>query len=252
MPETVHLPPLPPTRPRRTPPAGAIDSHAHVFGPLERFPVREERSYDVFELPAERYLEMLDAIGFARGVLVTASAYGSDNRALTFALTAEPDRLRGVAVVDGRVGRDELVALRGAGVRGLRFTELSGRSPPFHGTVGYPALTTLAPVMRELGLHAQLWTLCDLFADRHRELLRLGLPLVLDHMALLDPSRGTPAPAFQTLLGLLADGQVWIKLTAYRSATSAASPSSRAAPAAPSAGGARRRGRARAARARRG
>jgi predicted TIM-barrel fold metal-dependent hydrolase len=216
MPKPVHLPPRIPTRPRRAPPPGAVDSHAHVFGPLERFPVRDERSYGVFELPAERYLEMLDAIGFARGVLVTASAYGTDNRALSHALREHPERLRGVAVVDDPVAPDELVALRDAGVRGLRFTQLSGRSPHFHGTVGYPALTTLAPVMRELGLHAQLWTLCDLFADQHRELLRLGLPLVLDHMGLLDPSRGTAAPAFQTLLGLLADGRVWIKLTAYR------------------------------------
>jgi predicted TIM-barrel fold metal-dependent hydrolase len=66
-----QLPPLSPSRPSRTPPRGAIDSHAHIFGPLDRFPVAATRSYDVFELPAERYLEVLDGIGFARGVLVT-------------------------------------------------------------------------------------------------------------------------------------------------------------------------------------
>ena len=220
MPEPVYLPPLPPTRPRRMAPPGATDCHAHVFGPLERFPVSGERSYDVFELPAEHYLAMLDAIGFARGVLVTASAYGTDNRALCHALGEHPSLLRGVAVVDEHVAEAELLDLRDAGVRGLRFAQLSGRAPHFRGTVGTTALTALAPVMRELGLHAQLWTQCHLFADQQRELLALGLPLVLDHMALVDPRRGTADPAFQTLLGLLADGRVWVKLTAYRVSSS--------------------------------
>ena len=211
-----HLPPLRPTRPSRTPPRGAIDSHAHIFGPLDRFPVAATRSYDVFELPAERYLEMLDGIGFSRGVLVTASAYGADNRALAHALSAYPARLRGVAVVTDQVTADELLALRDAGVRGLRFTHLPDRASHFTGTVGYAALKTLAPVMRELGLHAQLWTLCHLFTGQHRELLELGIPLVLDHMGLVDPARGIEDETFQTLLGLLADGRVWIKLVAYR------------------------------------
>jgi len=211
-----HLQPLSPTRPSRPPPRGAIDCHAHIFGPLERFPAAAGRSYDVFELPAERYLELLDGIGFARGVLVTASAYGADNRALLHALAAHPARLRGVAVVTHQVTADELRAMRDAGVRGLRFAHLPDRAPHFTGTVGYAALTTLAPVMRELGLHAQLWTACHLFAEQHRELLELGVPLVLDHMGHLDPARGIQDEAFQTLLGLLAEGRVWIKLIAYR------------------------------------
>lgn len=216
MPLPVHLPPRTPTRPRITPPAGAIDSHAHIFGPLDRFPVSEDRSYDVFELPAERYLELLDGIGFARGVLVTASAYGTDNRALCHALSGHPDRLRGVAVVDDTVSARELASLRAAGVRGLRFARLPGRTPRFRGTVDPSALAAMAPRMRDLGLHAQLWMPCDLFAEQHRELLGLGVPVVLDHMGLVDPTRGTSDRAFQSLLALLTDGRVWIKLPAYR------------------------------------
>jgi 2-pyrone-4,6-dicarboxylate lactonase len=100
-----HLPPLMPTAPSRTPPPGGVDSHAHVFGPLDRFPVGEGASYEVFDLPAERYLEQLDAVGLAGGVLVTPSAYGTDNRALTHALATQPERLRGIAVVDDRPSR---------------------------------------------------------------------------------------------------------------------------------------------------
>jgi predicted TIM-barrel fold metal-dependent hydrolase len=32
------LPPLPPSRPKVPPPPNACDTHAHVFGPAERFP----------------------------------------------------------------------------------------------------------------------------------------------------------------------------------------------------------------------
>ena len=217
MTETENLPPLEPVAPCARPPAGAIDCHAHIIGPLDRFPVTENRSYDVFDTPADRYLEMLDALGLTGGVVVTASAYGTDNRAIEHALATHPDRLRGIAVVDDHTTVEELARLTAAGVRGLRFTQLSNLVPEFRGTVGYDALKTLAPAMRELGLHAQIWTLCDLFAEQHRELLNLGIRLVLDHMGLFDPTRGTADPAFQTLLALLDnDDDVWIKLIPYR------------------------------------
>jgi predicted TIM-barrel fold metal-dependent hydrolase len=132
------------------------------------------------------------------------------------ALQSHPDRLRGVAVVSDQVEPSELSALRDAGVRGLRFTELSERVPEFRGTVGYDALTALAPQMRELGLHAQIWTLGYLFAQRHAELLELEVPLVLDHMALFDPTRGVADQPFRALLELLADGKAWVKLIPYR------------------------------------
>ena len=216
MTEPAYLPPAEPTTPRHRPPAGAVDCHAHVFGPLARFPVAEDRSYDAFELPAERYIAMLDTLGIARGVVVTASAYGTDNRALAHSLAAYPERLRGVAVADNQITAEELAALRDSGVRGLRFTRLPDRAGEWRGTVGYEALRALAPAMRALGLHAQIWTVCDLLAEQHTELLELDIPVVLDHMGLFDPSRGTTDPAFQTMLSLLADGRVWVKLIPYR------------------------------------
>jgi predicted TIM-barrel fold metal-dependent hydrolase len=65
-----------PSRPQRPVPAGACDCHVHVFGPYRRFPLAAERSYTSPELPARAFLAMIDAIGFARGVLVQASPMG--------------------------------------------------------------------------------------------------------------------------------------------------------------------------------
>jgi predicted TIM-barrel fold metal-dependent hydrolase len=94
------LPPREVSRPK-VPPPNACDTHAHVFGPADRFPYTGDRSYTPPDAPLEKYLGMLDTIGFARGVLVQGSAHGRDNSAMLDALRQRPDRLRGVAVADG-------------------------------------------------------------------------------------------------------------------------------------------------------
>src|SRR5580700_12176624 len=115
------LPPRHVSRPKLPPPRGACDTHAHVFGPAARFPYAADRSYTPPDAPLEKYLGMLDTIGFARGVLVQGSAHGRDNSAMLDALARCPDRLRGVAVADADISFDALRAWNRRGVRGLRF-----------------------------------------------------------------------------------------------------------------------------------
>ena len=115
------LPPREVSRPKTPPPLDACDTHAHVFGPAARFPYADDRSYTPPDAPLEKYLGMLDAIGFARGVLVQGSAHGRDNSARLDALARQPDRLRGVAVADADVAAADLRAWHRLGVRGLRF-----------------------------------------------------------------------------------------------------------------------------------
>src|SRR5271163_5236783 len=114
-------PPREPTRPKTPPPPLACDTHAHVFGPAAQFPYADDRSYTPPDAPLEKYLGMLDTIGFARGVLVQGSAHGRDNSAMLDALKRRPDRLRGVAVADADISRSDLRAWNDIGVCGLRF-----------------------------------------------------------------------------------------------------------------------------------
>ena len=79
-------------RPGFAVPPGACDTHVHVFGPYARFPLAEDRSYTPVEAPVEAFVAHLDALGFDRGVIVTASAQGTDNGAMLDALR-EADRL---------------------------------------------------------------------------------------------------------------------------------------------------------------
>src|SRR3954454_3533655 len=93
-------PPREPSPPKIALPSGACDTHAHVFGPASRFPYTPERSYTPPDAPLEKYLAMLDTLGFTRGALVQDSAHGRDNGAMLDALARLQQRLRGIAVAD--------------------------------------------------------------------------------------------------------------------------------------------------------
>jgi len=195
-------------------PPGAIDCHAHVFGPFERFPLAEDRKYTPPQAPFENYLHMLDATGFAHGVLVHAGANGYDNRVTLDALARADGRLRGVAVPAPRATPSELASMHAAGVRAIRFTETgTGKG---NGVLDFSDLAQLAPHMRELGWHAQIWARCDRTVEAAEQLIGHGIPIVLDHMAYFDTEQGVGGEVFQRLLELMETGAFWVKMSALR------------------------------------
>src|ERR1700709_2688847 len=111
------LPPLEPTRPKVPPPPYACDTHAHVFGPAGQFAYADDRSYTPPDAPLQKYLGMLDTVGFDRGVLVQGSAHGPDNSAMLDALARQPGPPRGVAVADADVAPADLRQWHRLGVR---------------------------------------------------------------------------------------------------------------------------------------
>jgi predicted TIM-barrel fold metal-dependent hydrolase len=208
------LPPRAVSRPRLPLPPGACDTHAHVFGPGDRFPYARDRSYTPPDAPLEKYLGMLDAIGFARGVLVQGSAHGRDNSAMLDALGRRPDRLRGVAVADAGISAAVLREWNALGVRGLRFNHFF-RDGQLHYRGGVPlsAAETLAPVMKELGWHLQLWIDVKDLPPTIPVLKSLRLPVVIDHMGRTDARAGTGTEGFQSLLRAVGEGWCWAKLS---------------------------------------
>ncbi len=208
------LPPRDVSRPKLPPPPDACDTHAHVFGPAERFAYAGDRSYTPPDAPLEKYLGMLDAIGFARGVLVQGSAHGRDNSAMLDALARRPDRLRGVAVADADIAPDDLREWNRLGVRGLRFNHFF-RDGQLHYRGGVPLSVAerLAPVMTELGWHLQLWIDVKDLPETIPVLKSLGLPVVIDHMGRTDARAGTQTDGFQSLLRAVGEGWCWAKLS---------------------------------------
>jgi predicted TIM-barrel fold metal-dependent hydrolase len=216
-------PPREPSRPVVPPPPNACDTHCHVFGPADRFPYAPDRSYTPLDAPLEKYLAMLATLGFDRGALVQGSAHGRDNSAMLDALEREPKRLRGVAVAGADTPAAELQRWHALGVRGLRFNHFfrDGRLH-YRGGVPLDAARTLAPIMKELGWHLQLWIDVKDLPDTIPTLKEIGVPVVIDHMGRTDARAGTAAPGFQALVRLLGDGGCWVKLSgAHRVSTAA-------------------------------
>ena len=214
--------PRPVSKPSKPLPALACDTHAHVFGPYDRFPLAVERRYTPPLAPFEDYVAMLDRVGMARGVLVHAAANGFDCRGTLDALARAPDRLRGIVVVPSATPDADLAAMNQSGVRGIRFTETDASvagSPA--GTLTLADLLEWGPRLHALDWHAQIWSNCQRFVAAAPALLSLGIPLVLDHMGYFKSAAGVADPDFQALLGLLATGRIWVKLTVIRNSTQA-------------------------------
>jgi predicted TIM-barrel fold metal-dependent hydrolase len=209
------LPPVATPSPVRfSVPAHACDSHAHVFGPYSQFPLDDDRSYTPVENGAEKFIAHLDGLGFERGVLVTASAQGNDNRNVLAALAAYPERLRAVSVIRSDISDRELDDLAALGVRGARFNlfQRDGHAVYRNG-VGIDDFTALAPRLKARGMHAQIWIHAPDLPALAPTLLASGVALVVDHMGRMSTARGTDDAGFQFLCGMLKDGQAWAKIS---------------------------------------
>ncbi len=198
-----------PSRPRAAIPAGACDSHAHVFAPAGVYPYAARRPYTpAADTGLAAYRRMLAAIGFGRAVLVHSNIYGPDNRATTDALAEMAGAFRGVALVRPEVDDRTLEALDGAGMRGIRI------NLEFPGELDLGDALRLAPRLAARGWHLQLLTGLARLPALAERLLALPLDLVIDHMALPEREADLATPGFAALLDLLRSGRLWVKLSA--------------------------------------
>jgi predicted TIM-barrel fold metal-dependent hydrolase len=205
-----------PRPPRQAIPAGAVDCHAHVFGPSDRFAFAARRSYTPPDAPLERYLAMLDAVGLARGVLVQPSVYGTDNACMIDAIARSGGRLRGAVVADPRQLSDATVAdWTAKGVCGLR---INGAVPD-----GLPLdqMERIAARLKEIGWHLDLITdTSDRLVELEPRLRRLPCPLMIEQMGRIKGGQPVTTPGFQVLLRLLAERKATVKLShAYHIST---------------------------------
>lgn len=188
-------------------PPGACDCHAHVIGPPEIYPFVAERSYTPPTATLEAYQALHRVLGVERAVIVQPSVHGTDNQVTLEAIAAYGPNARGVAVVDAAVKDSQLVLLNDGGVRGLRLNVLFG------GGVGLHALEPLAKRIADMGWHIQLLLDARELVQLAPRLRRLPVPVVVDHMGHMNVVNGIDHPGFQTLIGLVRDGNCWIKLS---------------------------------------
>ena len=196
-------------------PPFACDCHAHICGPIARYPYYERRIYTPSDALLPDYQHMLNTLGVARAVLVQGSIYGADNTVLLEALKQGNGRYRGIAVVAPDIGERELRALHEAGVRGVRVNIVDTRDDK-----GVLPMATLLPLARRLkpfGWHVEFLLHVDEFPDLDRALEDFPLPVSFGHLGYMRTDKPISTPGFQALLRLMQSGKAWVKLTApYR------------------------------------
>lgn len=214
------LPPDPNTRrPSFTVPPKACDSHVHIFGDADRFPLSPNRSFTPPPAPVSALLGMLDALGVERGVVVHSSAYGTDTRASEEAVRAAPQRLRGVAVTDASTPVERLRQLDAAGFSGTRLSTV------VKGTASFDQLEAIAANVRPFGWHVAVHVgqSVELVSLKQR-LLDIGNTIVIDHIGRVRADEGVQSPGYQALLELLDTGRCWVKISALHRTSSQAYP----------------------------
>lgn len=192
--------------------APAADCHVHVFDPA-RFPYRDDAVYrpQPHETATlDQLLAVLDAHGLTHALLVTPTAgYGSDNSAIAAALACQPDRLKGIAVVDADAREADIVSLKAAGFVGVRF-DFTTRGADFLTGAG----RRLVDILRREQMVLDIQTKADALDAAALAMLRDAAgPVVIDHMALPDPPTGPEAAGFAAILGLADCPHVAIKLS---------------------------------------
>jgi 2-pyrone-4,6-dicarboxylate lactonase len=199
-----------PTKPRFTPPPGAVDAHCHVFGPAGVFPYAPERKYTPCDAPKETLFKLRDFLGFSRNVIVQATCHGTDNRAMVDAMLSSDGRARGVASVRADVTDSELKELHEAGVRGVRFNFVK-RLVDF---TPREVLTTIANKIAPLGWHVVVYFESQDLEELTPFFTALPTRVIVDHMGRPDVTKGLDHPDFKRFLALLdAHENIWSKVS---------------------------------------
>jgi predicted TIM-barrel fold metal-dependent hydrolase len=197
--------------PKQQAPALSCDCHFHIFGPFDKYPLSEGRTYTPPAALVPQYLEMADMLGLQRMVVVQAIVSGVDNAVTLDAISRFGlHRARGVAVIDDSFDDAALKRLHDQGIRGVRFNMVSGNGTP------EDQLEALARRVAPLGWHIQIYAEGAKMQEIGALLARLPVEVVIDHCGGVKAPLGTGHPQFQALLRLMDSGRAWMKVCSYR------------------------------------
>jgi len=190
-------------------PAGACDCHIHVYD-MARYPLDGSGPSGPPQTVWNDYLEVREALGLSRAVIVQATGYGYDNRSALDALAQSQGTARMIATLPLDTPDARLRELHELGVRGLRFMMVPGGG----GIATWDMLVPMAHRIAELGWVVNL-QLDGRDLPQYESMLQ-GLPcrLSIDHNGKFLTPVPASHPSFQCLLRLLDNGRTWVKLSA--------------------------------------
>jgi 2-pyrone-4,6-dicarboxylate lactonase len=190
-------------------PRGACDTHVHIWGPFDRFPLAKGAPYTPPERTSDDLLALHERLGVDRAVIVQTTVYRADNRAMLDGIARSNGRWRGVALIDESFDDAAFRALHEGGVRGVRF----GFVKHLGGVPDLALVRRTAARIAPMGWHLVL----HLDAGNIPEFLEFfgefSLPVVVDHMGRVPVRDGLDQTPFRLLLELLKRPNWWVKVS---------------------------------------
>ncbi|MFM8614483.1 MAG: amidohydrolase family protein [Alphaproteobacteria bacterium] len=190
-------------------PRGTCDTHVHIWGPFDRFPLAKGAPYTPPERTSDDLVALHERLGVDRAVIVQTTVYKSDNRAMLDGIAQSKGRWRGVALIDESFDDAAFRALHEGGVRGVRFGFVKhlGGVPDL--ALVRRTAARIAPMGWHLVLHLDAGNIPE-FLDFFGE---FSLPVVVDHMGRVPVRDGLDQTPFRLLLELLKRPNWWVKVS---------------------------------------
>ena len=208
--------------PRLIAPPNSCDTHLHVYGPSEFYPLAPERNYTPDPRSTlDDYLKVHRALGLTRAVIVTGSANGTNNQITLDTLARMNGSFKAIALLGADVSDAELHRLKAGGFSGFRIKS-SGR--------GYTLLKDTQRMVertREFDWHVEFMvqSLQEAIATA-AFLSSLKVPYVFDHVAHAEPDQHKHGrKEFAELLAILKNEEhAWINLYSFYQLSKSGSP----------------------------
>lgn len=206
-------PPNPnPTKPKFVAPAGACDTHLHVYGPSAFYPLAAERNYTPDPRSTlDDYLKVHRTLGLERAVIITGSANGTNNQVTMDALARMDGKFKGLALLDAGITDAELLRLKDGGFTGFR-VKVNGK-----GGSSFDETEKLIARVRGFDWHVEFMSQSTTEVIGAVPFLRsLQLPYVFDHVAHAEPRQNNRDREFNELLAILKNEEhAWISLYSF-------------------------------------
>ncbi len=165
-----------------------------------------------YSFTAEDLLAKLDDHGVHFAVVAGISLYGTYNDYMIEMLRRHP-RLRGTVNITPSIDRGELVAMKDAGVVGMRLFQSSNLVGEV-GDIRGEDYQRLFRRVRDLDWHVHFLAQDDIFADALDVLRATGVKLVIDHFTNPPLGDGPDGPKMQAALRAVDAGNAWMKISA--------------------------------------
>ena len=194
---------------------GSWDAHVHLLGG-PRHPLSPTRAENPppgidFEGWLALYRDHPAALGCDHGLIVHSILYGTDNSVTLEAVKALGSNFKGVGLLPDDSPTTAINALAEANICAIRLNYVHG------GVLTWAGARTMAPALADHSMHIQILLHADLhIEDIAQDIRTLPTPLVIDHCG-WPTTLDAQTPAIDTLCALLAEGHIWVKLSApYR------------------------------------